>query len=111
MNLPNIFNNLDYKFDDLFYNNFNYDVENLEDKYVVYLDVPGVIKDNVTIKLVNGLLSVIAERKGNRATTFRSTFKLPNNASNEVSAELQDGVLILTVLKSETSKAKLIQVK
>lgn len=111
MNLPSIFNNLDYKFDDFFYNSFNYDVENLEDKYVVFMDVPGVLKENVTVKLANGLLSVVAERKGNRAATFRNTFKLPNNASNEVMAELSNGVLTLTILKSETSKSKLIEVK
>lgn len=108
MNLPSIFNSLDRNFDNIFYNTFNYDLDDLEDKYVIYMDVPGVLKENTSIKLVNGLLTVVAERKGNRASTFRNTFTLPSDASNEVTAELRAGVLEITVLKSETSKAKTI---
>lgn len=111
MNFPTIFKNFDQQFDDMFYNTFNYDVENLEDKYVVYMDVPGVLKEDVSIKLLNGLLTVVAERKGKRASTFRNTFKMPNNASNEVDATLDNGVLTVTIPKSETAKAKLIPVK
>jgi HSP20 family protein len=111
MNLPSIFKHLDTNFDEVFYNTYNYDVETLEDKYLIYMDVPGVTKENVTVKLVNGLLTVVAERKGNRAATFRNTFKLPNNANGEVAASLEAGVLTLTVSKTEASKTKLIEVK
>lgn len=109
-NVPSIFKEFDNSFNDLFYRNLNYEVEALEDKYVIYLDVPGCSKSNTSVKLVNGLLSVVVERKGNRAASFRTSFKLPNNASSEVSAVVSDGVLTLTIPKLESSKPKLIEV-
>jgi len=108
--LPSLFNEFNKDFNDLFYSNLNYDVEQLEDKYIIYLDVPGCEKQDVSVKLVNGVLSVVAERKGNRAASFRNTFKLPNNASSEVLAKVSAGVLTLTIPKLESSKPKLIEV-
>lgn len=91
--------------------NFNYEVEDSGNSYLVQVDLPGVKKEDVNIKLNNGVLNVTAERKGKKATTFKKSFKLPSMASDEITAELNDGVLTLTIPKAEESKAKTIQIQ
>lgn len=109
MDLINVFNYLSKNFEEPYYSNY-YEVEDLEGKYLIHLDLPGVKKESLTVKLVNGFIRVEAERKGKVAYSLKKSFKMPINASNEVSAELRDGVLTLTVPKLNNGSVKLIEV-
>lgn len=100
------------------------DVEENETHYIVSLDVPGVNKEDIKIELNDRLLTISGEKKNYRQEknktfhlTERSTgrferrFTLPENVDSEkVEAMHADGVLKVSIAKSETAKPKLIQI-
>ena len=100
-------------------------VEN-DDHYLLEVATPGLSKNDVELKLENGLLTVSAERKEekeNRAerftrrefsyTSFQRTLKLPENICEEkISATSNNGVLTVTLPKKEvTETVKTIEIK
>ena len=91
-----------------------------DEDFVIDLAVPGMSKQDFSVELDNGVLTVSGERKNetaeenDRHTTrefyygsFRRTFNLPDSADPEkVSASYKDGILTLTVMKHESKKLK-----
>ncbi|KUM67125.1 Hsp20/alpha crystallin family protein [Streptomyces curacoi] len=96
------------------------DLEESDDAYVIEVDLPGVKKDDITVEINAGELSVHGEIKEKertgvlRSRTRRSgqfdyRVTLPQDTDEEhVTAELTDGVL--TVPKAEKAKPRRIEI-
>ena len=101
------------------------DVLEGEQEYRIVMDLPGIAASDLEIQVENQTLSIKAERKnevpegfeprrrersGNVA--FTRTFRLGNGVNaGGIDANLKDGVLTLTLPRSEQSLARRIEVK
>jgi HSP20 family protein len=100
------------------------DIYETEDALNVILEMPGVEKSNVDVRVEDGVLKVegrldFSKYKGleplyteyNVGHYFRS-FRLSSKIEqNKIGAELKDGVLALTLPKVEEAKPRTIQIK
>ena len=103
----------------------NVDISETVDEYRVRAELPGVSKDDVTVELEQGLLSIRGEKKSRRDDkseqgrvlecsygAFSRSFALPQDAdSDQISAEFKDGVLDITIGKNPDSKPKQVTIK
>lgn len=102
------------------------DIEEEEDKYLIKADLPGVDKDNIEVKLENGVLSIRGEKKTEVETgkgtrrhrserfhgTFARSFSLPDAVrADSVEAAYKDGVLSLSIPKAEEAKPRAIDIQ
>jgi len=99
------------------------DVSEADDAYVVKLDLPGVQKDQVDIQLQDRELVITgeipeSEKEGRRHQSSRRTGRfefrtyLPGDVNADgVNAQLSDGVLTVTIPKSEAAKPRQIEIK
>jgi len=103
----------------------NVDITETVGEYRVRAELPGVSKDDVTVELEQGLLSIRGEKKSRRdekaeqgrvlecsyGAFFRS-FALPQDADpDQISAEFHEGILDITIQKNPASKPKQIAIK
>ena len=93
------------------------DVRDKEDHYLVDVDLPGFKKEEISLKLENGYLTVTAEKgvekedadkKGKLicqeryvGTQSRSFYVGDNLTEEDIKAKFEDGVLQITVPKKE----------
>jgi HSP20 family protein len=91
----------------------HFDVKETKDAYVFHADVPGVKEEDLEISLTGNHLAISGRREQERREQndafyaaersygrFTRAFTLPDGADGEhVSAELKNGVLVLTVPK------------
>ena len=93
------------------------DVRDKEDHYLVDMDLPGFKKEEISLKLENGYLTVVAEKGLDRdetdkkgklicqeryvGTRQRSFFVGENLTEEDIKAKFEDGVLQITVPKKE----------
>lgn len=98
------------------------DVSETDDAYLVHVELPGVSKDQVDVQLQDRELVISGEisesedgrrRRGSRRTgRFEYRTNLPGDVkADQVSAKLADGVLTVTVPKSEAAKPRRIEVE
>ena len=101
------------------------DVSETEQAIEVRLDLPGVKPDEIEIHLDKNVLTISGERveeqeeKGKKfhrmerhTGSFARSFVLPQSVNeDEVAAEYRDGVLNVTLPKTEEAKARKIVVK
>jgi HSP20 family protein len=104
------------------------DVDIIEDKdaFRIRADMPGMEKNDIKVEVENGVLSISGEKKAEKMEkdknhyyhfersygAFNRTFRLPENVmSDHVDAKYTNGVLELTLKKSEVAKPKAIEVK
>jgi HSP20 family protein len=99
------------------------DIEETDDTWLVEAELPGVKTDDITVEVHGSELSISGEikereRKGilrrrtRRTGRFDYRVTLPGDAdSDKVDAELHDGVLTVSVPKSERAKPHRIEVK
>ena len=105
-------------------------VEMVEDakQFVVKAEVPGVSKDDISITLADDVLTLKGERKDHREErgeekgdhtlfrewtygTFQRTLPLPQNVKGDaVKADYKDGVLTITLPKTEESRSRKIKI-
>lgn len=100
------------------------DIREVEDAYLLHVDVPGVDPKDIEITLEKGVLSIRGERKLDheeedkgykrvervRGTFFRR-FTLPDTANaDEVSAKGENGVLEIRIPKREEEQPRKIAV-
>lgn len=98
------------------------DIYENEDEILLYADMPGVVKDELSVNIDNGRLSLSGVRKletigaasweefGN--VEFVRNFSVPQTIDVEkVEAELKNGVLTLHMPKSEKAKPRQIEIK
>lgn len=98
------------------------DIYENDDEILVHADMPGVKKDDVSINIDNGTLSISGVRRlDNKGVLtwenffdveYVRNFSIPQRIDVErVAAELKDGVLKLHLPKSEAAKPKMIEIK
>ena len=102
-----------------------FDVSETENELIVKAEVPGVEKKDININLSDGLLTITGEKHHEkkeegekyhcfetRYGKFSRTMRLPSEVDNEkVDATYKDGVLTITLPKSEAVKPKQIEIK
>ncbi len=93
-------------------------------KYHLTADVPGMSKDNISITVDNGYISLSGKKeeskeekeadyymKETRYGSFSRSFRLPSEVDEEkIEASYKDGVLTVVIPKKEEAKAKKIEV-
>ncbi len=122
---------LDSFFKDSFFENKNgkflptADIAEDEKGYYLIIALPGVSKEEVSIELNEGILSVTGEKKLHKEEgkkynsiesnhgAFKRSFKLPENVNAEaIEADYKDGILTITIPKQEGKVVKsTIQIK
>jgi HSP20 family protein len=93
-------------------------VDLYEDKENAYVraELPGVIRDAISVEIVDGSLSLKASRKGKSAegedtVTFSRLVTLPDDVqADKVSATYENGVLTVTLPRAEETKPRKINV-
>lgn len=100
------------------------DVWETEDSLVYAFDLPGLTKDEISIELEDGALTVSAQRKREhevsedryfryerRFGTFARTIALPQGVGEDaINADYRDGVLEVRVGKPEQAKPRRIEI-
>jgi len=101
------------------------DISEEKDKYVLKFDLPGTLKENVKVEVINDQLTISAERKEEKKTTdkqkhlsevyygsyFRS-FTLPGPVDEKkVDAKFENGVLTVSVPKTQALTGKQIPIQ
>lgn len=102
---------------------FNIDARDEKGNIVIRADLPGVNKDDISITLENGELTISAERKSQVEETtehvyvkerkfgsFTRTLRVPQDVSDDVHATLKDGVLQLILQRTEAAKPRKIEI-
>jgi HSP20 family protein len=100
------------------------DIYESQDALTVILEMPGVEKDNVDVRVEEGMLNIegrldLAKYQGllplyteynigHYARSFRLSSKIDQS---KIAADLKDGVLSLTLPKAEEAKPRTIKVK
>jgi HSP20 family protein len=100
------------------------DVLEEKDNYLVKVDLPGLSKDDVSVSIQDNFLTIKGERKYEAEKketnyfhreriygSFMRTIELPTHVeAGKVQASFRDGVLQVTLPKSEEAKPKEIKV-
>lgn len=103
----------------------SFDVFETEKELIVKAEVPGMDKKDININLSDGLLTISGEKKQEKEEEnekyhcversygkFTRTMRLPAEVeTDKADATYKDGVLKVTLPKSEASKPKKIEVK
>jgi HSP20 family protein len=104
----------------------NMDIEENNGNYVVRMDIPGAEKSDISVNIKDRVLEVSGKtdetieeqgqhqlRKERRSGQFQRAFTLPGPVrADEMEAEYEDGVLVVTVPKAdEEEKSRTIEVK
>jgi len=97
------------------------DIYENDNEIMLHADMPGVVKDDVSVTIDNGTLSLSGLRKLKSKgvsswaefgdVEYVRTFSVPQTIDVEkVKAELKDGVLRLHLPKSEAARPKQIEI-
>ncbi|KJR99807.1 MAG: heat-shock protein [Desulfobulbaceae bacterium BRH_c16a] len=98
------------------------DIYENESEILLHADMPGVDKNDITINVDNGKLSLGGVRKIETAgavqweefesVEYQRTFSVPQSIDiGKINAELKNGVLCLHLPKSEAAKPRRIEIK
>ena len=101
------------------------DISETEKQYVIDVEVPGIDKKDIELNVENNTLTISGERKFEKKDdnkqyhrveshygSFSRSFTLPDNVDVEsISATYNNGILNVTVDKSEQQMKKQIQIK
>ncbi len=100
------------------------DIQETGEAYLFHAELPGLTRDDIHITLENNVLRVSGERKLDKDVkkenyhrvertygTFTRTFTMPTQVdSDKVLAAFENGVLTVTVPKSERAKPRKIEI-
>ena len=102
------------------------DIRETDEDYQIDVEVPAVASEDLSVSVVDGVLTVSGERKSvvqedeegrvhrteRRYGSFLRSFQLPEDADEEaVTASNRDGVLYLKIAKQQVAAARTIEVK
>jgi HSP20 family protein len=101
------------------------DVAENENESVIVAELPGVKKEDISISVENGWLTLKGERKATESSEikrvlhreiayvpFSRSIKLPHAVNvNNISAELANGILRVSLPKAEEIRARAIEIK
>ncbi len=102
----------------------NVDIKETKDEFLVSVELPGLSKEDVDVKIENGVLAISGERKFERDEekedyrlverrygNFCRSFDLGENVdTGKVGATMDKGVLTVALAKKEADKPKKIEV-
>ncbi len=127
-------------FDDFFNENFfynsgreltgtkwpNVDIEEHENEYKIHADLPGLDRKDIKITVEDGVLSISGDKKHEKKEkkekgryyyyersygNFKRSFSLPDHVDEKsINANFSNGVLDLTIKKTEKAKPKKIEI-
>ena len=94
-------------------------------EYLLKAEVPGVKKEDLKVRVEDGTLQIVGERKSEKEEkgkkfhriersygNFERRFSLPEDVdASKVSSEFKDGILQIHLPKTQAAKAKAIEVK
>jgi HSP20 family protein len=100
------------------------DIKEEDDRFIIHADIPGVKPEDIEITMENGVLSMRGERKFEETEqdkdfmrvershgVFYRRFSLPEYTNSEaIEAIGKDGVITITIPKTEEKKPKRIEV-
>lgn len=100
------------------------DISETDTAYLIKGEIPGVAKENVKVNIEDGMITMRGERKHEKMQrdekfhriersygSFMRSFRLPNDVDESaIKAEFKDGMLNVTLPKSEKAKNKAIAV-
>jgi HSP20 family protein len=102
------------------------DVVEKDNAYEVHAELPGLDKKDINVSVEEGVLTISGERKAEKKEekdgkyryyertygSFERSFRLPDNVdAGKIRASHKNGVLELSIPKTEPSKPKQIEVK
>ncbi len=101
------------------------DIEETDKEFRIVFELPGMEKKDIKVSVEDNVLTVSGERKDRseekdknyvrseiRCGSFTRSFSLPRTVDvNNVSADYKDGLLTVTLQKTEEAKPKEIEVK
>lgn len=101
------------------------DISEDEKEYLIKADLPEIKKEDVKISVQDGVLAISGERKSEKEEkgkkyhrversygSFERSFTVPADAEEEkVSAQFNDGVLMVHLPKGKMAKPKHLQIK
>jgi HSP20 family protein len=102
------------------------DIDEDRDAYHLRADLPGMTREDIAVSVENGVLTISGEKKEEKREhdknkfyhyersygKFCRSFNLPEDTdAAAIEAEYANGVLALTLKKSEKAKPKAIEVK
>lgn len=101
------------------------DIAEHDNEYVVKMEIPGVEKNDVKITMHDNVLTVTGEKKNEKESkgssyhrieraygAFERSFALPSSVkADSIDAVFKDGILKITLPKSEEAKPKQIEVR
>lgn len=91
------------------------DIVEENDKATVYFEIPGAKQSQVRVEVKNSNLTVEAEsclERHGKQILFKRSFELSDSVDiDHIKAKTQDGVLTLTLPKSESAQIKKITVE
>lgn len=100
------------------------DISETDVAYLIKGEIPGVKKEDVKVTVEDGMLTIQGERKQEKEEkgkkfhrveccygSFVRSFRMPDDADeSKVKAEFKDGMLNVTLPKSEKAKSRAINV-
>lgn len=100
------------------------DISETETQFGISVQLPGMKKDDIKVNLENGRLTITGERKfedeengknfhrvETQYGTFSRSFYLPDTVDEEsIAAKYEDGILNITINKSEEKVKKQIEI-
>ena len=97
-------------------NRLHVDWDTSEDGYVIKAEVPGIADEDLDINFENGILSIRAEYKEENEHSIRRgkyqwSARVQDVDSDAIEANLDKGILTLTLPKTEKAKPKKIDIK
>jgi len=101
------------------------DVAEDPERYLIKVEIPEVKREDVKVDVQDGVLTIHGERKQEKEEkgkrfhriersygTFLRSFTLPDDVDgSQIVAEFKDGILNVTLPKSEAARPKAIEVK
>ena len=101
------------------------DIFERQNHLVIRAEVPGILREDMDVRIENGVLTLHGERKEEKDVkdvnahlmervygSFTRSFSLPTTVdATKVTAIYKDGVLEVTVPKVETAKPKRVEIK
>ena len=101
------------------------DIGETNNAYLITADLPGLTKDEIKINYQDGVLTIHGEKQQEKEEknknyhriersygVFERSFRLPSRiAADKIDAKYKDGVLTLTLPKTEEARPKEIPIK
>jgi HSP20 family molecular chaperone IbpA len=77
-----------------------------DDRWILEIAIPGLVKEDLKVKMIKGELSIISENEDNVwLGSFDKRFTIPQDVNTKkIKAKVENGVLTLTLLIKEDTE-------